>query len=48
MDSFCEYSPGAQNGANIYEDVRNLALRAYQFFRWAVTEEFLGAFGGER
>lgn len=46
-DSFREFAPGAQQGADLYEDVRDLALRGYQFFRWAVTEEFLIAFGGE-
>jgi uncharacterized protein (TIGR04255 family) len=48
MDSFREYSAGTQGGETIYEDVRELALRAYQFFRWTVTEESLDAFGGER
>ncbi|AGZ54229.1 TIGR04255 family protein [Mycobacterium kansasii] len=47
MDSFREFTPGSQQGADIFEDVRALALRAYQFFRWAVTEDFLVAFGGE-
>jgi len=47
MDSFREFAPGSQQGADIFEDVRALALRAYQFFRWAVTEDFLVAFGGE-
>lgn len=46
-DSFREFAPGTQQGAALYEDVRDLALRGYQFFRWAVTEEFLIAFGGE-
>lgn len=47
MDSFREFAPGSQQGADIFEDVRALARRAYQFFRWAVTEDFLVAFGGE-
>ncbi|MBW0019099.1 MAG: TIGR04255 family protein [Mycobacterium sp.] len=46
-DSFREFAPGTQQGGDLYEDVRDLALRGYQFFRWAVTEEFLIAFGGE-
>ncbi len=46
MDSFHEFTPGTQIDGNIYEEVRDLALRAYQFFRWAVTENFLVAFGG--
>jgi len=47
MDSFTEFGAGTKDGTDIYEDVRELALRAYQFFRWAVTEEFLTSFGGE-
>jgi uncharacterized protein (TIGR04255 family) len=46
-DSFREFGPSAQNGEQIYDDVRDLALRGYQFFRWAVTDDFLTAFGGE-
>ncbi|SON60027.1 hypothetical protein MSIMFI_01518 [Mycobacterium simulans] len=48
MDSFREFAPGSQNGENLYEDVRALALRGYQFFRWAVTDEFLSTFGGNQ
>lgn len=48
MDSFHEWVPGSQKGDSIYDDVRTLALRGYQFFRWAVTPEFLTAFGGEQ
>jgi len=48
MDSFHEFVPSSQSGANMYEDVRELALRCYRFFRWAVTDEFLTSFGGER
>lgn len=47
LDSFHEWAPGVQSGSELFEDVRGLALRAYQFFRWAVTEEFLLAFGGK-
>ena len=47
MDSFREFAPGSQQGTDMFEDVRELGLRAYQFFRWAVTEDFLVAFGGE-
>jgi uncharacterized protein (TIGR04255 family) len=47
MDSFRQFAPGSQHGENLYEDVRALALRGYQFFRWAVTGEFLSAFGGQ-
>jgi uncharacterized protein (TIGR04255 family) len=46
-DSFREFAPSVQNGEHLYDDVRDLALRGYQFFRWAVTDEFLTAFGGE-
>lgn len=48
MDSFREFAPGSQNGENLFEDVRALALRGYQFFRWAVTDDFLTAFGGQQ
>jgi uncharacterized protein (TIGR04255 family) len=48
MDSFHAWVPGSEKGENLYEDVRALALRGYQFFRWAVTGEFLSAFGGEK
>jgi uncharacterized protein (TIGR04255 family) len=48
MDSFREFAPGSQNGGNLFEDVRALALRGYQFFRWAVTDNFLTAFGGQQ
>lgn len=48
MDSFQESAPGDQRGENLYDDVRALALRGYQFFRWAVTDEFLLAFGGKQ
>jgi uncharacterized protein (TIGR04255 family) len=48
MDSFREFAPGSQKGGNLFEDVRALALRGYQFFRWAVTDDFLTAFGGQQ
>jgi uncharacterized protein (TIGR04255 family) len=48
MDSFREFAPSSQNGGNLYEDVRALALRSYQFFRWAVTDDFLSTFGGQQ
>ncbi|WP_084534566.1 TIGR04255 family protein [Nocardia yamanashiensis] len=48
MDSFREYAPGSQSGGTLFEDIRALALRGYQFFRWAVTDEFLTAFGGAK
>ncbi len=46
MDSFRAWESPAQD-VDIEEEVRALALRGYQFFRWAATEEFLTVFGGE-
>lgn len=34
-------------GNSLADIVESLALRPYQFFRWAVTQEFLREFGGE-
>ncbi|HEX5119577.1 MAG TPA: TIGR04255 family protein [Pseudonocardiaceae bacterium] len=48
MDSFHAWAPSSHQDENLYEDVRALALRGYQFFRWAVTEKFLSIFGGEQ
>jgi uncharacterized protein (TIGR04255 family) len=48
MDSFREYPIGSRSGENLGEDIRALALRGYQFFRWAVTDEFLSAFREEQ
>jgi len=45
-DSFCEFKHNSNNGQNLFEDVRALALRNYQFFRWAVTKNFISTFGG--
>lgn len=47
MDSFCEFKPNSNAGQNLFEDVRALALRGYQFFRWAVTDDFISTFGGQ-
>jgi uncharacterized protein (TIGR04255 family) len=47
MDSYREFAPGSKTGATLFEDARALALRSYRFFRWAVTEDFLTAFGGQ-
>jgi uncharacterized protein (TIGR04255 family) len=47
MDSFQEWAAGSNQELNLYEEVRRLALKGYQFFRWAVTPEFLTAFGGQ-
>jgi hypothetical protein len=48
MDSFHEWEPGSRKGENLNGDIRALALRGYQFFRWAVTDDFLRAFGGQQ
>lgn len=45
-DSFCEFKHNSNSGQNLFEDVRALALRSYQFFRWAVTKDFISTFGG--
>lgn len=45
-DSFCEFKHNSNDGQNLFEDIRALALRSYQFFRWAVTKDFISAFGG--
>lgn len=46
MDSFAEFTHNTNSGQNLFEDIRALALRSYQFFRWAVTKDFISAFGG--
>jgi uncharacterized protein (TIGR04255 family) len=46
MDSFHEFKHNSNSGKSLFEDVRALALRGYQFFRWAVTEDFISTFGG--
>lgn len=48
MDSYREWFPGAPPETDLFEAVRDLSLRCYQFFRWAVTPAFLTAFGGEQ
>lgn len=49
LDTFTEFraSPTPFDPATIRESVVGLATRAYTFFRWAVDEPFLRAFGGE-
>lgn len=47
-DSFCEFKHNSNSGKNLFEDVRTLALRGYQFFRWAVTKDFISTFGGQQ
>jgi uncharacterized protein (TIGR04255 family) len=47
LDAFHEWVPAANPGDNIADASAELSLRAYQFFRWAVTDEYLREFGGE-
>ncbi|MFF1390881.1 TIGR04255 family protein [Rhodococcus erythropolis] len=47
MDSFRDYSAASRALDTFELEVRALAFRGYQFFRWAVTTEFLKTFGGE-
>lgn len=47
LDSFRGWPPVAYAGDDIGKVSSDLALRAYQFFRWAVRPEFLTACGGE-
>lgn len=46
-DSFREWAPGAFTESDLELAVKNLGLRGYQFFRWAVTAEALRTFGAE-
>lgn len=46
-DSFREWAPGAFAENDLEGEVKNLGLRGYQFFRWAVTDEALRTFGAE-
>lgn len=47
MDSFHAWHPGTYAGDDIAGVTGELALKAYQFFRWAVEPSFLQAFGGD-
>lgn len=47
MDSFHEWEAGRYAEKDLYEEVRALSLRGYQFFRWAMTDEALRTFGAE-
>lgn len=47
-DSFREWAPGAFAESDLEGEVKNLGLRGYQFFRWAVTDEALRTFGAEQ
>lgn len=40
-------SPVSFDAAKIRADASALSMRSYSFFRWAVTDEFLKAFGGK-
>ncbi|OKH85029.1 hypothetical protein EB75_01445 [Mycobacterium sp. ST-F2] len=46
-DSYQEFTAGAKKPDDLIEDVKALSLHGYRFFRWAVTDEFLAAFGGQ-
>lgn len=47
MDSSRAWLPGQYGGDDLEEITLGLALRSYQFFRWAVQPAFLTRFGGE-
>lgn len=47
LDSFRGWGSSGHNGDAIGEELRTLALRCYQFFRWATKPTFLTEFGGE-
>lgn len=47
LDSFHGWAPGGRDGEGIGEELRNLALRCYQFFRWATKPALLSEFGGD-
>ena len=47
LDSFHGWGPGGHSGDAIGEELRNLGLRCYQFFRWATKPALLIEFGGE-
>ncbi|CAN7722476.1 TIGR04255 family protein [Aminobacter sp. LjRoot7] len=49
IDTFVEYqsSPKEFDSGMIRTTALALATRAYSFFRWAVTDKFLAAFGGK-
>lgn len=48
LDAFRGGSPGNRiPSADVRVEVEALALRAYQFFRWSVTDTYLTTFGGE-
>lgn len=46
-DSFREWAPGTFTENDLELEVKKLGLRAYQFFRWAITDEALRTFGAE-
>ncbi|MEU4455431.1 TIGR04255 family protein [Nocardioides sp. NPDC023903] len=48
MDSFQEWAPGKFTERDLYEEIRALSLRGYQFFRWAFTDEALRTFGANQ
>jgi uncharacterized protein (TIGR04255 family) len=47
LDAYRVWSPGECSGDQVGELAGELALSAYQFFRWTMTAEALGEFGGD-
>jgi uncharacterized protein (TIGR04255 family) len=47
LDAFHEWLPAENPGDDVADASADLSLRAYQFFRWAVTDRFLEEFGGD-
>lgn len=47
LDAFQTWTPGTLVRPDVNDVSSSLALRAYQFFRWAVTPQFLRLFGGD-
>ena len=47
-DASRTWGPNEQLSEDLLSQVDGLALHAYEFFRWAVTPEFISTFGGEQ
>lgn len=47
QDSSKLWAPGKYAGERLADEIAPLALRPYQFFRWAVKDAFLEQFGGQ-
>lgn len=46
LDAFAQWPSGAMTAIDVGPLTEALALNAYRFFRWAVTQKFLEVFGG--